>query len=52
MEATTRWRSFKAASFFDEQFDAPTDAESVTSADALVGDVEEGRDEGVVVEKL
>ena len=52
MEATTSSRSSTAAFFFDEQFDAPTGADSAGSAEALVEDVVEGRDEGLVVGKI
>ena len=52
MDATTRCRSSKAASFFDEHSDAPTEADSVEDADALVEDIVGSRNEGVVVEKF
>ena len=50
MEEMTRCRSSKAAFFFDEHIDASTAADSVSTAGALAEDVEEGQDEGVVVE--
>ena len=49
IEATTRCRSSNAASFFNEHFDSSTDADAVSSADALVVEVEEVENEAVVV---
>ena len=52
MEETTRCRSSKAASLFDEHVDGATAADAVGDADALVGNVEEEVFEGVVVGKI
>ena len=49
MDATTRWKSSRAASRFDEQFDAATAAGKAEDADKLDEDGRVDRYEGVVV---
>ena len=49
MDATTRWKSSRAASRFDEQFDAATAAVEAEVAEQLDEDGRVDRYEGVVV---
>ena len=49
MAATTRCRSSRAASLFNEQFDTSTASDTVPTGGPLVEGVEEGRIKGIVV---